>query len=116
MTFLDLKDFFFLRFQIKALPAPVEPSATDRHHLRKLTLPATSTYHPKSASAGVKQRSKSHMHHPVARSINDSLCSRINPIEDDLILKIGSRGRNKGEFTNPQGIAASVNGKGGNFV
>ncbi len=27
-----------------------------------------------------------------------------NPIEDDLLLKIGSKGRNKGEFTNPQGV------------
>uniref|UniRef100_F7AUU5 Tripartite motif-containing protein 2 n=1 Tax=Xenopus tropicalis TaxID=8364 RepID=F7AUU5_XENTR len=46
-----------------------------------------------------------------------------NPIEDDLIFRVGSRkdedvrsltgtkGRNKGEFTNLQGVAASTNGK-----
>uniref|UniRef100_A0A3Q3LG95 Tripartite motif-containing protein 2 n=1 Tax=Mastacembelus armatus TaxID=205130 RepID=A0A3Q3LG95_9TELE len=34
-----------------------------------------------------------------------------NPIEDDLIFRIGTKGRNKGEFTNLQGVAASSNGK-----
>ncbi|KAG7266988.1 hypothetical protein CRUP_010522 [Coryphaenoides rupestris] len=34
-----------------------------------------------------------------------------NPIEDDLIYKIGSKGRNRGEFTNLQGVAASSTGK-----
>ncbi|RMC13883.1 hypothetical protein DUI87_08966 [Hirundo rustica rustica] len=34
-----------------------------------------------------------------------------NPIEDDLIFRIGTKGRNKGEFTNLQGVAASTNGK-----
>uniref|UniRef100_A0A3Q2DHW1 Tripartite motif-containing protein 2 n=1 Tax=Cyprinodon variegatus TaxID=28743 RepID=A0A3Q2DHW1_CYPVA len=34
-----------------------------------------------------------------------------NPIEDDLIFKIGTKGRNKGEFTNLQGVAASSNGR-----
>ncbi|KAJ4921142.1 hypothetical protein JOQ06_024726 [Pogonophryne albipinna] len=34
-----------------------------------------------------------------------------NPIEDDLIFRIGSKGRNKGEFTNLQGVAASSSGR-----
>uniref|UniRef100_A0AAQ5WW97 Tripartite motif-containing protein 2 n=1 Tax=Amphiprion ocellaris TaxID=80972 RepID=A0AAQ5WW97_AMPOC len=41
-----------------------------------------------------------------------------NPIEDDLIFRIdyflhssGTKGRNKGEFTNLQGVAASSNGR-----
>ncbi|KAJ8367490.1 hypothetical protein AAFF_G00317410 [Aldrovandia affinis] len=34
-----------------------------------------------------------------------------NPIEDDLIFRIGTKGRNKGEFTNVQGVAASAAGK-----
>ncbi|KAM9769128.1 tripartite motif-containing protein 2 isoform 1-T4 [Menidia menidia] len=34
-----------------------------------------------------------------------------NPIEDDLIFRIGTKGRNKGEFTNLQGVAASCLGK-----
>ena len=33
-----------------------------------------------------------------------------NPIEDDLLQKIGIKGRNKGEFTNPQGVYTN-NGK-----
>ncbi|XP_062373567.1 tripartite motif-containing protein 2 isoform X1 [Sardina pilchardus] len=34
-----------------------------------------------------------------------------NPIEDDLMFRIGTKGRNKGEFTNLQGVAASSLGK-----
>uniref|UniRef100_A0A7N6A9S4 RING-type E3 ubiquitin transferase n=1 Tax=Anabas testudineus TaxID=64144 RepID=A0A7N6A9S4_ANATE len=34
-----------------------------------------------------------------------------NPIEDELIYRVGSRGREKGEFTNLQGISASCNGR-----
>ncbi|XP_072314906.1 tripartite motif-containing protein 2 [Eucyclogobius newberryi] len=31
-----------------------------------------------------------------------------NPIEDDLIFRTGTKGRNKGEFTNVQGVASSI--------
>ncbi|XP_047247893.1 tripartite motif-containing protein 3-like [Girardinichthys multiradiatus] len=34
-----------------------------------------------------------------------------NPIEDELIYRVGTRGRDKGEFTNLQGISASTNGR-----
>ncbi|KPP63218.1 tripartite motif-containing protein 2-like, partial [Scleropages formosus] len=34
-----------------------------------------------------------------------------NPIEDDLIFRVGTKGRNKGEFTNLQGVAANSLGK-----
>uniref|UniRef100_A0A8D0AAR9 RING-type E3 ubiquitin transferase n=1 Tax=Sander lucioperca TaxID=283035 RepID=A0A8D0AAR9_SANLU len=34
-----------------------------------------------------------------------------NPIEDELIYRVGSRGREKGEFTNLQGISASCSGR-----
>ncbi|TRY95320.1 hypothetical protein DNTS_021508 [Danionella cerebrum] len=34
-----------------------------------------------------------------------------NPIEDDLIFRIGTKGRNKGEFSNLQGVAASSGGR-----
>ena len=50
------------------------------------------------------------------RSFVDSACSRNNPIEDDLVLKVGNRGRNKGEFTNPQGVAMSPDGKAAIFL
>ncbi|XP_030631849.1 tripartite motif-containing protein 2 [Chanos chanos] len=36
---------------------------------------------------------------------------KVNPIEDDLIFRIGTKGRNKGEFTNLQGVATSTAGK-----
>ncbi|XP_013787373.2 tripartite motif-containing protein 2-like [Limulus polyphemus] len=35
---------------------------------------------------------------------------RRNPIEDDLILRIGTRGRGKGEFANPQGVCFTESG------
>uniref|UniRef100_A0A8C2ZQX1 RING-type E3 ubiquitin transferase n=1 Tax=Cyclopterus lumpus TaxID=8103 RepID=A0A8C2ZQX1_CYCLU len=34
-----------------------------------------------------------------------------NPIEDELIYRVGTRGRDKGEFTNLQGISTSSNGR-----
>jgi tripartite motif-containing protein 2/3 len=32
-------------------------------------------------------------------------------VEDDLILTVGTRGRGKGEFANPQGVAVSSTGR-----
>ncbi|KAI9547948.1 Tripartite motif-containing protein 3 [Dissostichus eleginoides] len=34
-----------------------------------------------------------------------------NPIEDELIYRVGTRGRDKGEFTNLQGISTASNGR-----
>lgn len=34
-----------------------------------------------------------------------------NPIEDDLLSRIGCKGRCKGEFTNPQGVCSTSNGR-----
>jgi len=45
-----------------------------------------------------------------------SICSRNNPIEDDLLLKVGSRGRGRGQFTNPQGVCVAANGKRPHFL
>ncbi|KAK2165942.1 hypothetical protein LSH36_44g11016 [Paralvinella palmiformis] len=46
---------------------------------------------------GTKRPSSSRSHGSNRRS---------NPIEDDMLMKIGDKGRNKGEFTNPQGICS----------
>ncbi|XP_021344627.1 tripartite motif-containing protein 2-like isoform X1 [Mizuhopecten yessoensis] len=50
---------------------------------------------------GTKRLSSSRSHGSNRRS---------NPIEDDLLMRIGTKGRNKGEFTNPQGVCV-VGGK-----
>ena len=31
-------------------------------------------------------------------------------MDDDLIMAVGNRGRGKGEFTNPQGVAVTITG------
>jgi tripartite motif-containing protein 2/3 len=43
--------------------------------------------------------------------LGGSSSRRSATLEDDLILKIGTRGRNRGEFTNPQCVAATSNGR-----
>ena len=40
-----------------------------------------------------------------------SLGSRGGPVEDDLILSVGTRGRAKGGFANPQGVAVTNTGR-----
>jgi len=44
-------------------------------------------------------------------SVVGSSSRRSATLEDDLILKIGHRGRERGGFTNPQGVAATNNGR-----
>lgn len=80
-------------FKVKALPAGEEGD-----------LLGASTRIPKTSAVkqrGTKRPSSSRSHGSNRKS---------NVIEDDLILKVGVKGRNKGEFTNPQGLT-SVNGK-----
>ncbi|GAB6023756.1 Tripartite motif-containing protein 2, variant 2 [Chamberlinius hualienensis] len=55
-------------------------------------------------TTGVKQRATKRT--PSAKSAS-SCNRRSNPIEDDLVMRVGCKGRNKGEFTNPQGICYS---------
>nr|XP_057922153.1 tripartite motif-containing protein 2 isoform X2 [Doryrhamphus excisus]XP_057922161.1 tripartite motif-containing protein 2 isoform X2 [Doryrhamphus excisus]XP_057922170.1 tripartite motif-containing protein 2 isoform X2 [Doryrhamphus excisus]XP_057922179.1 tripartite motif-containing protein 2 isoform X2 [Doryrhamphus excisus]XP_057922188.1 tripartite motif-containing protein 2 isoform X2 [Doryrhamphus excisus] len=75
---------------------------------------ATKSSDVSAASDGVKKRLKSPgSGHVKQRAIKrpSSMYStgrrKENPIEDDLIFRIGTKGRNKGEFTNLQGVAAS---------
>ncbi|XP_077402436.1 tripartite motif-containing protein 3-like isoform X3 [Vanacampus margaritifer] len=44
-------------------------------------------------------------------SMHSAAKKKENPIEDELIYRIGSRGRERGEFTNLQGISASASGR-----
>ncbi|KAJ0033578.1 hypothetical protein NQD34_000685 [Periophthalmus magnuspinnatus] len=66
-------------------------------------------------SEGVKKRLKSpgsgHVKQKAIKrpaSMYSTGRRKENPIEDDLIFRIGTKGRNKGEFTNLQGVAAST--------
>ncbi|XP_007902183.1 tripartite motif-containing protein 2 isoform X2 [Callorhinchus milii] len=69
-------------------------------------------------SDGVKRRVKSpgsgHVKQKAVKrpaSMYSTGKRKENPIEDDLIFRVGNKGRNKGEFTNLQGVATSSSGK-----
>jgi tripartite motif-containing protein 2/3 len=106
------------------ITASTPPPDENNSVMSRKTSAAVSRTAGSVAAAQQRQRSKSHFHGQrppplpsgwagaAARSANESQCSRNNPIEDDLVLKIGGRGRGKGEFTNPQGIAVTPNGEG----
>ncbi|CAG0887050.1 unnamed protein product [Darwinula stevensoni] len=44
-------------------------------------------------------------------SLSSSRRSCVTPLEDDLIGAIGTRGRGKGQFTNPQGVCCTTSGE-----
>ena len=48
---------------------------------------------------------------PMSANSWNSLGSSRNAMDDDLIIAIGSRGRGRGEFTNPQGVAVTNAGE-----
>lgn len=58
-------------------------------------------------TTGVRQRSSKRP--PSYRSLGS--LRRSNPIEDDLVMRIGTKGKAKGEFTNPQGVCCTSSGK-----
>uniref|UniRef100_A0A3P8RQE9 Tripartite motif-containing protein 2 n=1 Tax=Amphiprion percula TaxID=161767 RepID=A0A3P8RQE9_AMPPE len=79
---------------------------------------ATKSIDVSPTSDGVKKRLKSpgsgHIKQKAIKrpaSMYSTGRRKENPIEDDLIFRIGTKGRNKGEFTNLQGVAASSLGK-----
>ncbi|XP_062864334.1 tripartite motif-containing protein 2 isoform X2 [Trichomycterus rosablanca] len=52
-----------------------------------------------------------HAKHSGAKCTAGTGRKKENPAVDDLLFRIGSKGRNKGEFANLQGVAASSSGK-----
>ncbi|KAM9314613.1 tripartite motif-containing protein 2 isoform 3-T3 [Pholidichthys leucotaenia] len=79
---------------------------------------ATKAIEVSPTSDGIKKRLKSpgsgHIKQKAIKrpaSMYSTGRRKENPIEDDLIFRIGTKGRNKGEFTNLQGVAASSLGK-----
>ncbi|XP_075891336.1 tripartite motif-containing protein 2-like [Nelusetta ayraudi] len=94
----------------KASEMEVSPSTTTATNSAAYATPST------GSSEGAKRRGKS----PGQKKKGSKRASSAlgtprrktqNPIEDDLIFRIGTKGRNKGEFTNLQGVAASSTGK-----
>ncbi|KAG7262928.1 hypothetical protein CRUP_018931 [Coryphaenoides rupestris] len=85
-------------FRIKALKALVDVSPASDGPKKRLKSPGS--------SAHVKQKA---IKRPA--SMYSTGKRKENPIEDDLIYRIGTKGRNKGEFTNLQGVSASSQGK-----
>uniref|UniRef100_A0AAY4AC92 Tripartite motif-containing protein 2 n=1 Tax=Denticeps clupeoides TaxID=299321 RepID=A0AAY4AC92_9TELE len=82
------------------------------------TIRATKPSELSSNADGTKKRLKSpgsgHVKQRAIKrpaSMYSSGKRKENPIEDDLMFRIGTKGRNKGEFTNLQGVAASSLGK-----
>ncbi|XP_034020958.1 LOW QUALITY PROTEIN: tripartite motif-containing protein 2-like, partial [Thalassophryne amazonica] len=91
----------------RASEVEVSPSTTTATNSAANATPST------GSSEGAKRRGKS----PGQKKKGSKRASsalgtprrKPNPIEDDLIFRIGTKGRNKGEFTNLQGVAASPN-------
>ncbi|XP_057676354.1 tripartite motif-containing protein 3-like isoform X3 [Corythoichthys intestinalis] len=72
---------------------------------------------PPSPDEDVKRRVKSpaggHVRQKAVRRPPGTYAAKKkeNPVEDELIYRVGSRGRERGEFTNLQGISASGGGR-----
>ncbi|KAG9259982.1 tripartite motif-containing protein 2 [Astyanax mexicanus] len=90
------------------------------HHIRgsPFSIRANKPVDPLANADGAKKRLKSpgsgHVKQRAIKrpaSMYSSGRRKENPIEDDLMFRIGTKGRNKGEFTNLQGVAASNVGK-----
>ncbi|XP_069059763.1 tripartite motif-containing protein 3 isoform X2 [Pleurodeles waltl] len=65
---------------------------------------------PDDVKRRVKSPSSGHIRQKAVRrpsSMYSTGKKKENPIEDELIFRVGSRGREKGEFTNLQGISTS---------
>ncbi|XP_051920168.1 tripartite motif-containing protein 2-like [Hippocampus zosterae] len=96
-------------FKLNVGTSQVSPSTTTPSNSAANATPST------GSSEGAKRRGKS----PGQKKKGSKRASSAlgtprrktqNPIEDDLIFRIGTKGRNKGEFTNLQGVAAAASG------
>ncbi|XP_061524730.1 tripartite motif-containing protein 2 [Phycodurus eques] len=96
-------------FKLNVSTPQVSPSTTTPSNSVANATPST------GSSEGAKRRGKS----PGQKKKGSKRASSAlgtprrktqNPIEDDLIFRIGTKGRNKGEFTNLQGVAAAASG------
>ncbi|XP_070554155.1 tripartite motif-containing protein 2-like [Ptychodera flava] len=75
--------------------------------MKEITSP-TRPSSSKIPKANVKQKATKR---PPSTISSKSRSARMNPIEDDLLLRIGTKGRNKAEFMNPQDVGCSPSGK-----
>ncbi|XP_042213078.1 tripartite motif-containing protein 2-like [Homarus americanus] len=87
-------------FTITATAALEEDSGSSQRSVPPHTLPRQ-TSHSTQVTSRTSRTSRRPMSH------RSSCSRRTNPIEDDMLLRVGRRGRNRGEFVNPQGIAFS---------
>ncbi|MPC09485.1 Tripartite motif-containing protein 2 [Portunus trituberculatus] len=87
-------------FSITATAPVEEDSGSSQRSLPPHTL-ARQTSHSTQVTSRASRASRRPMSH------RSSCSRRTNPIEDDMLLRVGRRGRNRGEFVNPQGIAYS---------
>ncbi|KFO53867.1 Tripartite motif-containing protein 3, partial [Corvus brachyrhynchos] len=89
---------------------PVRGSPFRARVLRPSDVPPS----PEEAKRRVKSPGGGHVRQKALRrppSLYGSAKRKENPIEDELIFRVGSRGREKGEFTNLQGISTSSAGR-----
>lgn len=76
----------------------------------KAVKPSDIPQSPDDVKRRVKSPSSGHIRQKAVRrpsSMYSTGKKKENPIEDELIFRVGSRGREKGEFTNLQGISTS---------
>ncbi|XP_051882407.1 tripartite motif-containing protein 2-like isoform X2 [Pristis pectinata] len=76
--------------------------------------PSELSHSPDDVRRRVKSPGSGHIRQKAVRrpaSMYGTGKRKDNPIEDELIFRVGSRGREKGEFTNLQGISASGNNR-----
>ncbi|XP_053934861.1 tripartite motif-containing protein 3 [Cuculus canorus] len=99
-----------LQLAVALYGRPIRGSPFRVRAVRACDVPAS----PDDVKRRVKSPSGGHVRQKAVRrpsSMYGSAKKKENPIEDELIFRVGTRGREKGEFTNLQGISTSSNGR-----